>query len=73
MLNNLKSRLNENGVIYASFKHGNAERIDECCRLFCGMNTERFERLNVEFRERWITKDVRRDVDWFNVLFRFLD
>lgn len=68
MLNNLKSRLNENGVIYASFKHGNAERIDECCRLFCGMNTERFERLNVEFRERWITKDVRRDVDWFNAL-----
>lgn len=68
MLNKLKDQLNKDGVIYASFKHGNAERIDEYGRLFCDMNFERFDRLKVEYKGCWITKDVVRDIGWFNVL-----
>ena len=50
MLNKLKDQLNKDGVIYAFFKHGNAERIDEYGRLFRDMNFERFDRLKVEYK-----------------------
>ena len=68
MLNKLKSQLNKDGVIYVSFKHGNAERTDKYGRLFCDMNIARFDRLNVDYKGCWMTKDVVRDLEWFNVL-----
>lgn len=76
LMTDLIKTLKFEGIMYASFKHGDAERYDGE-RFFCDMNEERLlEVLNqlrvdctIEY-DCWITSDVRneRDEKWFNVM-----
>lgn len=66
--------LKENGVLYASFKYGQGERITKG-RLFNNYQEDSLEELMVKARfsviEIFISKDVRADRDaeqWVNVL-----
>lgn len=74
VLQRIYRALRENGILYASFKYGNAERVDgerfyndydenSVKELFC--KNKRFQVLHI-----WITKDVRDDYNqkWINVL-----
>lgn len=76
LMTDLIKTLKFEGIMYASFKHGDTERYDGE-RFFCDMNEERLlEVLNqlrvdctIEY-DCWITSDLRedRDDEWFNVL-----
>ncbi|WP_299068109.1 class I SAM-dependent methyltransferase [uncultured Psychrobacter sp.] len=76
LMTDLIKTLKFEGIMYASFKHGVAERYDGE-RFFCDMNEERLlEVLNqlrvdctIEY-DWWITSDLRedRDDEWFNVM-----
>ena len=76
MIVSLLETLVSDGVMYASFKHGDAERYDRE-RFFCDMNEDRFLEVLQQISTThpleyvtWITADQQggRDVEWFNVL-----
>lgn len=78
MIVSLLDTLVSDGVMYASFKHGDAERYDGE-RFFCDMNEARFLEVFQQISTThpleyvtWITADQQggRDVDWFNVLMK---
>ena len=67
------------GVLYASWKYGETERIEAASgRLFCDMTEPRAEALaqmegGVSIEACWISEDVRADrrsQKWLNVIFR---
>ena len=76
MIVSLLDTLVSGGVMYASFKHGDAEIYDGE-RFFCDMNEARFLEVFQQISTAhtleyvtWITADQQggRDVEWFNVL-----
>lgn len=74
LLEKLILLLKKNGIFYASFKHGDSERIENG-RFFCDMNEVRWKsilsKLNDKFNYKvWITSDNRSDnaTEWFNTL-----
>mgnify|MGYP001130625987 CR=1 FL=1 len=74
VLERCRMALKENGVLYASFKYGQGERITKG-RLFNNYQEDSLEELMVKARfsviEIFISKDVRADRDaeqWVNVL-----
>ncbi len=76
VLGKLSRALKKNGVLYASFKYGDTERIDGD-RFFNDYNEEKLNLLmnrhkNLKIENIWITEDVRADrknESWMNVLF----
>ena len=63
-----------NGVLYASFKYGAAERIENS-RFFCDMNEQRWQKVSSKIPlnvsdQSWLSADKRRgnQNQWFNVL-----
>ncbi|PNK59821.1 class I SAM-dependent methyltransferase [Psychrobacter sp. FDAARGOS_221] len=78
LLDSLLSTLKSDGILYASFKHGDSERIDEHGRFFCDINEERLAQLisslthMPEEYEIWNTKDLRQQQQqpWLNVILR---
>lgn len=76
VLGKLSRALKKNGVLYASFKYGDAERTDGD-RFFNDFNEEKLNLLmnrhkNLKIQNIWITEDVRADrknESWMNVLF----
>lgn len=74
LIDQLLAMLVEDGILYASFKLGNADRMDDS-RLFCDMNETRWQAIKVRMtlqakEDIWITKDQlgRQSHYWFNVL-----
>lgn len=74
LINTLLSMLKANGILYASFKYGEDERVDSG-RFFCDMNDARWENikqnLNHQITDRtWLTTDKRAlsCQQWFNIL-----
>jgi len=76
VINKLSRALKINGVLYASFKHGNNERKNGD-RMFNDYNEEKLNLLinrheNLKIENLWLTEDVRSDRKnefWMNVLF----
>lgn len=76
LMTDLIKTLKFEGIIYASFKHGDAERYDGE-RFFCDMNEGRLLEMlhqlyidcTIEY-DCWVTSDLRQDRDdeWFNVM-----
>lgn len=76
LLNSMLAMLAYKGILYASFKYGNGERLTKN-RFFCDMNETRWNTLKRELNEDvkdtiWITKDQRteKDVQWFNIMLK---
>ncbi len=76
LIETLLDMLTTEGVIYASFKYGDSERIDNG-RFFCDLNEERWALIKHRLHRRiedevWITQDkrVHRNDTWFNVLIK---
>jgi SAM-dependent methyltransferase len=70
----LKNALQENGIMYISFKYGKEERFTEG-RNFTDMNENRINRLinkisDLTIIKTWIASDLRPDKKdkWFNIL-----
>lgn len=79
MFRRLMRALVPGGVLYASWKYGETERIEASSgRLFCDMTEQRAEALaqtedGVSIEVCWISEDVRADrrsQKWLNVIFR---
>lgn len=74
--NSLLALLNDNGVLYASFKYGDSERYENS-RFFCDVNEERWGKVKSQLvfsvkDKVWISEDKRshRDQKWLNVIIR---
>jgi len=74
LIDQLLTMLVKGGVLYASFKLGNSDRMDES-RLFCDMNETRWQsikaRMTLQVKDNtWRTEDQqgRQSQCWFNVL-----
>lgn len=74
ILNDLLAMLQVNGIVYASFKYGDSERIKDG-RFFCDINEPRWQMIekNLNFAQTsqsWQTIDNRADRQeiWWNVL-----
>ena len=74
LLNQQLKMLSDNGVLYASFKYGTDERLENG-RFFCDINEVRWQKIKAHVvfdvkQQIWITQDKRADSDmqWFNVL-----
>ncbi|WP_321156605.1 class I SAM-dependent methyltransferase [Psychrobacter sp. LV10R520-6] len=72
----LLDTLTEDGVLYASFKYGEGERI-ESERFFCDMNEARWTTIVSETHhvidcDIWLSEDRRPEHKgrWFNVIFK---
>lgn len=77
VLMKLISALKNDGILYASWKYGDSERIDND-RFFCDMNESRLNKNLSRFdgiitEEIWISQDVRESLhsqEWLNVIVR---
>lgn len=76
LIESLLMTLTEHGVMYASFKYGDGERVENG-RFFCDMNEQRWQKvkskLTVSFDDTlWLTIDKRHDYQgqWLNVLLK---
>lgn len=76
LIESLLMTLTEHGVMYASFKYGDGERVENG-RFFCDMNEQRWQKvkskLTVSFNDTlWLTIDKRHDYQgqWLNVLLK---
>ncbi len=79
VLNRIARALKTNGVLYASWKHGDSEHVDIVSgRFFCDMNEERINKiLNstpfFDLIEIWLSADVREEYKtqaWINIIAR---
>lgn len=79
LLTDLLNLLKPDGVLYASFKYGDSERVDDG-RFFCDMDEDRWTKVkeiirakhfDISDEEIWLTQDKRtnRTGMWFNVVF----
>lgn len=76
IIDDLLDTLTNKGVLYASFKYGSSERVENN-RFFCDMNESRWnalkQSLNHNFNDEiWLTEDQRinRDERWFNIIIK---
>ena len=75
-LGKLVSALVPGGIPYASFKHGNGERLADDGRFFTDLNEESLQELvaqcsGIEFIDVWTTNDCRpgrTDEMWVNII-----
>ena len=81
VLKKLTTALIQGGILYASWKYGNVERIDTAGRFFCDMSIEQIDKLcegikNLRIVESWFTFDVRlnqKEQRWVNIIIQRLD
>ena len=71
VVSNLHKALKNDGVLYASFKYGNTDRI-QGERYFNDLNEDLIKKLFISFdiKEVWLSDDVRpgRDDKWINIV-----
>lgn len=76
VLERLRMALKDNGVLYASFKYGSGERMDDKGRFYLDYKEdvkELFERNDFTIEELFVTSDVRNGLEsqkWVNVIIR---
>ncbi|WP_227429286.1 class I SAM-dependent DNA methyltransferase [Psychrobacter sp. I-STPA6b] len=76
LIEDLLETLEADGVLYVSFKYGDAERVDNG-RFFCDMNETRWQDIVLQLKtkvdyETWLSADVRpsSEIQWFNVMIK---
>ena len=79
IINSLLDTFTDDGVMYASFKYGKGERVDEE-RFFCDMNESRWKAIVAKIPQVieykiWLSADKRSSIEnnWFNITIKKTD